>query len=148
MPISKEYNRYNRRQTLVSLKRYTAAAVLGVVAAAILTTTLTAAEAVKQQGLPDAEAAKSALSKLPIVDDNPAPETSLDAFIQTRWQQSAQQKRELTRDVIWLTHEPLDFLMRRGEHFDDEADRYQRMCDPENLKRMAGAGVRWGRLFF
>ncbi|MGD0654044.1 MAG: alpha-amylase family protein [Thermoguttaceae bacterium] len=132
----------------MSLKRYTAAAVLGVVAAAILTTTLTAAEAVKQQGLPDAEAAKSALSKLPIVDDNPAPETSLDAFIQTRWQQSAQQKRELTRDVIWLTHEPLDFLMRRGEHFDDEADRYQRMCDPENLKRMAGAGVRWGRLFF
>lgn len=66
----------------------------------------------------------------------------------TRWQRSAQQKMDLTRDVTWLSHEPLAFLLRRGDHFDDEADRYERMCDSDNLKRMAGAGVRYGRLFF
>lgn len=66
----------------------------------------------------------------------------------TRWQRSAQKKRELTRGVTWLTHEPLAFLARRGDHFDDEAGRYERMYDPENLKRMAAAGVRFGRLHF
>ena len=50
--------------------------------------------------------------------------------------------------MTWLTHEPLEFLMRRGDHFDDEAERYQRMLQPDNLKRMAAAGVRWGRIFF
>ncbi len=67
---------------------------------------------------------------------------------QTQWQRSAQEKKELAKGVVWTTHEPLDFLLRRGDHFDDEADRYARMYDPENLKRMADAGVRWGRLYF
>ncbi len=66
----------------------------------------------------------------------------------TRWQRSAEQKREMVRDVTWLTHEPLAFLLRRGDHFDDEPARYQRMYTPENLKRMAAAGVRFGRLYF
>jgi len=70
------------------------------------------------------------------------------AAAETRWERSAQQKQELTRDVVWLTHEPLEFLLRRGDHFDDEAERYARMYDPENLKRMAAAGVRHGRLYF
>jgi hypothetical protein len=42
----------------------------------------------------------------------------------------------------------LEFLMRRGGHFDDEPSRYKRMYDPENLKRMAAAGVKYGRLYF
>jgi len=67
---------------------------------------------------------------------------------QTRWQRSAQQQRELAGGVISLTHEPLDFLLRRGDHFDDETARYEHMYDPDNLKRMAAAGVRWGRLYF
>jgi hypothetical protein len=29
-----------------------------------------------------------------------------------------------------------------------EAERYARMVDPENIKKMAGAGVKWGRVFF
>jgi len=65
-----------------------------------------------------------------------------------RWQRSAREKAELAKDVTWLTHEPLEFLMRRGDHFDDEATRYERMYQPENLKRMAAAGVRYGRLYF
>ena len=71
-----------------------------------------------------------------------------DAPAQTRWQRGAQQQRDLARGVIPLTHEPLDFLLRRGDHFDDEAARYDRMYDPDNLKRMAAAGARWGRLYF
>ena len=75
-------------------------------------------------------------------------QTPSDAPAQTRWERSVEQKRELIKDVTWLSHEPLDFLLRRGGHFDDEPERYERMCDPENLKRMAAAGVRYGRLFF
>ncbi|MGC1187046.1 MAG: beta-galactosidase, partial [Candidatus Acidiferrales bacterium] len=67
---------------------------------------------------------------------------------QTRWQLSAARKLEQTKDVTWLTHEPLDFLLRRGDHGDDEPARYARMVDPDNIKRMADAGVKWGRIFF
>jgi len=71
-----------------------------------------------------------------------------DAAPQTRWELLAKQKNEANQGITWLTHEPLDFLMRRGDHFDDEADRYQKMCDPDNLKRMAAAGIRYGRIYF
>ncbi len=75
-------------------------------------------------------------------------QTSTNELPLTRWQRSAQEKKDLAKDVVWTTHEPLEFLLRRGDHFADEADRYAQMCDPENLKRMADAGVRWGRLYF
>ena len=67
---------------------------------------------------------------------------------QTRWERSARQRQALLQGVVPLTHEPLQFLMRRGDHFDDEAARYERMYEPENLKRLAAAGTRWGRLLF
>jgi hypothetical protein len=67
---------------------------------------------------------------------------------QTRWEKSARQKNEQTKGITWMTHEPIDFLCRRGDHFDDEAARYQQMCEPENIKRMAAAGVRFGRIYF
>jgi hypothetical protein len=107
-----------------------------------------AADTVEQLNLLEADVTKPALLKSPLVGESTDSERSIDTASQTRWQRSARQKRELTRDVTWLTHEPLEFLMRRGGHFDNEAERYQRMCDPENLKRMADAGVRWGRLYF
>jgi hypothetical protein len=66
----------------------------------------------------------------------------------TRWQLSSSRKREMVRDVVWLTHEPLVFLLRRGSHFDDEQQRYERMYERENIEKMAAAGVRFGRLFF
>ena len=66
----------------------------------------------------------------------------------TRWEIRAQQKNALNQGITWLTHEPLDFLLRRGDHFDDEPDNYRKMCDPDNLRRMAAAGVRYGRLYF
>lgn len=71
-----------------------------------------------------------------------------DSQPETRWERSARQKNEQTKGITWLTHEPLDFLFRRGDHFDDESARYQQMCEPENLRRMAAAGVRFGRIYF
>jgi Beta-galactosidase len=132
----------------MSLKKMPTSVVLGMVAAAILTVTLIAADAVEQKGLPNVKQTKPLLSKPPLADKSAVDQEPLDAHGQTRWQKSAQKKRELTRDVTWLTHEPLEFLMRRGDHFDDEADRYQRMLEPDNIKSMAAAGVRWGRIFF
>jgi hypothetical protein len=76
------------------------------------------------------------------------PSASAEGPGQTRWERRAQEKSEMAQQIVWLNHEPLDFLYRRGNHFDDEAQRYERMCDPENLRRMAAAGVRFGRIFF
>ena len=66
----------------------------------------------------------------------------------TRWARSARENRKLTENITWLTHEPVAFLMRRGDHFDDEPERYERMADPANIKRMADAGVRYAMIFF
>jgi len=66
----------------------------------------------------------------------------------TRWERSARANQKLTENITWLTHEPLDFLMRRGDHFDDERARYARMGDPENIKHMADAGVRYAMIYF
>ncbi|HWB82506.1 MAG TPA: beta-galactosidase [Bryobacteraceae bacterium] len=67
---------------------------------------------------------------------------------ETRWQRTAQQQREMTRGVTWFTHEPLFFLLRRGDHFDDEPQRYEQMYEPANIRRMAAAGVRYARMMF
>jgi hypothetical protein len=66
----------------------------------------------------------------------------------TRWERSAETNRQLIKNITWLTHEPLDFLLRRGDHFDDEPERYARMGDPENIQRMADAGVRYAMIYF
>ena len=67
---------------------------------------------------------------------------------QTRWARSAERKREQTKGVVWTTHEPIDFLLRRGEHEAEIEEHYATMLSPENIQKMADAGVRWGRLFF
>lgn len=67
---------------------------------------------------------------------------------ETRWIQSARRKREMTENVTWLTHEPIEFLLRRGDHSDDLTAHYQRMLEPDNIKQMAAAGVTYGRIFF
>lgn len=81
----------------------------------------------------------SALSAFAAETNFPAP---------TRWEQSANENRRLSSDVVWLTHEPIDFLFRRGDHFDDEPERYARMEEPANIKRMADAGVRYAMIYF
>jgi hypothetical protein len=67
---------------------------------------------------------------------------------ETKWQRSARDRAEQTKGITWLTHEPPQFLARRGDHFDDEAAHYAQMYTPENLKRMAAAGIKYGRLYF
>src|SRR6476659_4103715 len=66
----------------------------------------------------------------------------------TRWERAARENRKLSENITWLTHEPMAFLMRRGDHFDDEPERYERMGDPANIKRMADAGVRYAMIYF
>jgi hypothetical protein len=74
--------------------------------------------------------------------------TASNALGMTRWALSAQRKREQTRGVVWTTHEPIDFLLRRGEHEADIEEHYATMLSPANIQKMADAGVKWGRLFF
>jgi hypothetical protein len=79
----------------------------------------------------------------------PAIETSAtNAAVRTRWEIAAQENRRLTEKVTWLTHEPLDFLLRRGDHFDDEPERYVQMGTPENIQHLADAGVGYVTIFF
>jgi hypothetical protein len=66
----------------------------------------------------------------------------------TRWAKSAAKKREQTRGVVWTTHEPINFLLRRGDHEANIEEHYATMLSPENIQKMADAGVKWGRLFF
>jgi hypothetical protein len=67
----------------------------------------------------------------------------------TRWQNRAREQSQLARGITWLTHEPIEFIIRRDGNKDPNlAKQYQAMCDPENIKRMSDAGVRWGRIFF
>src|ERR1039458_9028470 len=66
----------------------------------------------------------------------------------TRWARSAAKKREQTRGVVWTTHEPIDFLLRRGDHDADLQEHYATMLSEENIQRMADAGVKPVRPFF
>jgi hypothetical protein len=91
------------------------------------------------------------LSALWLLAQIPAPAdtvTNSSPATLTRWERSAGENRQLTTNITWLTHEPLDFLLRRGDHFDNEPDRYAQMGDPENIKRMADAGVRYAMIYF
>lgn len=83
-----------------------------------------------------------------------ADDTNTDIFAaghstgQTRWAREAAENGKLSENIVWLTHEPLDFLLRRGDHFDDEPQRYAEMGNPTNLQRMADAGVRYAMIYF
>ena len=67
---------------------------------------------------------------------------------ETRWERSARQKREITKQVVWPNHEPLLFYLRRGRRDENWPQTYERQHSPENIKAMADAGVRYGRLHF
>ncbi len=75
--------------------------------------------------------------------------SSSQAAPETRWQRLAEQKFQLSRNITWMTHEPLYFIRRRGgDHFVDEAEIYEQMYEPENIRRMAAAGVRYALIHF
>ena len=74
--------------------------------------------------------------------------STLSATNETRWQQAADHDRALIQGIIWPTHEPLNFLLRRGDHYEDAPDQYEHMGDPGNIQRMADAGVKYAMIFF
>jgi hypothetical protein len=55
---------------------------------------------------------------------------------------------EITKQVSWPNHEPLVFYLRRGRRAANWPEIYERQHSPENVKAMADAGVRYGRLHF
>ncbi|HUA62971.1 MAG TPA: beta-galactosidase [Verrucomicrobiae bacterium] len=78
-------------------------------------------------------------SAAPAVADESAP---------TRWEISAARKRDLTKGVTWFNHEDLAFLLRRGGNPEDVVEHYEAMHDSDNIRRMAAAGCRYGRIHF
>ena len=73
---------------------------------------------------------------------------ALGATAESRFEQSARRKQELARKVVWPTHEPIMFTLRRGGHGDDVIETYARQHDPDNIQAMIAAGVKYGRLHF
>lgn len=67
---------------------------------------------------------------------------------ETRWERSARRKLEITKGVSWPNHEPLIFYLRRGRRAENWPEIYERQHTPENIRAMAEAGVRYGRLHF
>jgi len=88
----------------------------------------------------DAPASSPAPAPAAVADTNAPPKT--------QWERSARESKKLSDGVTWLTHEPLDFLLRRGDHFDDEPEHYAKMGDPANIKLMADAGVKYAMIHF
>ena len=66
----------------------------------------------------------------------------------TRWEKSAQRKREITQGIVWPNHEDLAFLLRRGGNPEDVVEHYEAQHDPANIPRMAAAGIRYARIHF
>ncbi len=72
----------------------------------------------------------------------------LPARGETRFEKSARKKQEIAKKIDWPSHEPLMFYLRRGRFPENWTAFYERQHAPENVKLMADAGVRWGRLHF
>ncbi len=88
------------------------------------------------------------LTAAPFVAPFAASAASPDDTSQTRWEISAAKKREMTKGVTWFNHEDLAFLLRRGGNPDDVVEHYEAMHDPDNIRRIAAAGCRYGRIHF
>jgi len=67
---------------------------------------------------------------------------------ESRFEQSARRKQEIAREIVWPNQEPLMFYRRRGRYGEDWPQLYERQHAPENIARMANAGVPWARLRF
>jgi hypothetical protein len=74
--------------------------------------------------------------------------SALPAPSETRFERRAQRNREIARNVVWPNHEPLLFYLRRGRRAEEWPRTYERQHDPDNIRQMAEAGVRSGRLHF
>jgi len=66
----------------------------------------------------------------------------------SRFERSSLEKQEEAQKILFLTHEPMQFGLRRGHVSEDMPDRYLKQHEPENLQRMARLGSRYGRLHF
>jgi len=66
----------------------------------------------------------------------------------SRFEKSALEKRKKAAGIVRLSHEPLQFGLRRGGMGEDWPERYEKQHSEENLRLMAGLGSRYERLHF
>jgi hypothetical protein len=67
---------------------------------------------------------------------------------ESRFERAAREKQAASQKIAWPNHEPVAFYLRRGRHAEDWIEAYERQHAPENVRLMAKAGVRYGRLHF
>ena len=74
--------------------------------------------------------------------------TPLISQSQTKWERQSARLSEIAKDIQWMSHEPLIFHLRRGTMPENRQEIYNRMHDPENVKKMAEVGALYGRPHF
>lgn len=70
------------------------------------------------------------------------------AGAETRFEARARKNQEIAKTIVWPHQEPPMFYLRRGRAAENYLELYEGQHAPENIKRMAAAGVRWGRPHF
>jgi len=66
----------------------------------------------------------------------------------TKFEKRALEKQQIAKNIVFFSHEPLMFGLRRGGVPENWPERYERQHSPENIRLMAKAGWRYGRLHF
>lgn len=66
----------------------------------------------------------------------------------SRFEKSALEKQKKAANIVYLSHEPLQFGLRKGGTGEDWPERYEKQHAAENFRLMASLGSRYGRLHF
>ena len=67
---------------------------------------------------------------------------------ESRFEQNARKRQEIAGKVTWPSHEPIEFMLRRGNHPEDIGATYDRQHAPDNVRLMFDAGGGYSRLHF
>jgi hypothetical protein len=67
---------------------------------------------------------------------------------ESRFEKNARKKHEIAGKVAWPSHEPIEFMLRRGTHSEDIMETYDRQHAPDNVQLMSDAGETYSRLHF
>src|SRR5579872_6833028 len=87
--------------------------------------------------------AAAGVAELPVSTANAeARRESQTPRTESRFERSARQKNEVAEKITWPTQEPMEFMLRRGNHGEDILETYNREYEPDNVQLMADAGVR------
>ena len=57
----------------------------------------------------------------------------ITTIAETRWERSARSRQEAAQGIVWFNHEPFIFPLRRGGHFENWPELYERQHSVENI---------------